>query len=300
MTSTCKNFHSLILRLIHNRLQIAAGLDGHVLYLECHHPSERLTASPLFCSLLGTDGLDSFLSDVNDKNCYAGQIKKLGSLYSRFRPERNEPEFKVARRHPAGDVPGSRTWQDTTVRPAKRDMDNIVRDTITVEAHELFSQLITVAYLGRQESTRGLLCSLQEVAEGTVRVWRDWLSRHCESRSFSDESTIAIHYSESGDESSETDKGRSDSAIDICDPTKDPQVLWINTRGEDVGVKLKVKKKKQTTNVPLLYSSDIETSVSYAIEFEGKDHTPLYMTGFCLSADTVCVQRSTFALLICF
>ncbi|KAM0718413.1 hypothetical protein Q7P37_005483 [Cladosporium fusiforme] len=269
VTPTCRHFHSLILRLIHHRLQIADGLDGHVLYLECHHPSERLTAPPLFCSSLGTDGLDSFLSDVNDKSRYVGQIKKLGSMYSRFRPERNEPEFKVTRRHPAGDVPGSRTWQDTTVRPAVLDVDNIVRDTITVDAHELFSQLITVAYLGRREGTRGLLCSLQEVGEGTIRVWRDWLSRNCESRTFSDQSTVVIHHGGSSSEGPEKGKGRADSVIDTCDPTNDPQVLWINTRGEDVGVKLKVKRKKQqAANTPLLYSSDIELSVSYAIEFE--------------------------------
>lgn len=271
MAPTCRHFHSLIIRLIHNRLQIAAGLDGHVLYLECHHPSERLTAPPLFCSSLRTDGLDDFMSEIDDENRYIGQIKKLGSLYSRFRPERNEPEFKVTRRHPAGDVPGSRTWQDTTVRPATRNEDNIVRDIITVEAHELFSQLITVGYLGRRESTRGLLCSLQEVGEGTIRVWRDWLSRHCESRTFSDQSTVAIRSGGSSGESPDKSKERSDSVLDICDPTKDPQVLWINTRGEDVGVKFKVKRKRQqATNVPLLYSSDIEISVSYEIEFEGK------------------------------
>lgn len=52
-------------------------------------------------------------------------------------------------------------------------------------------------------------------------------------------------------------------------PTKDPQVLWINTRGEDVGIKFKVKRQQQrATNLPLMYSSDIELAVSYVIEFE--------------------------------
>jgi hypothetical protein len=54
-------------------------------------------------------------------------------------------------------------------------------------------------------------------------------------------------------------------------PTKDPQVLWINTRGEDVGIKFKVKRQQQrATNLPLMYSSDIELAVSYVIEFEGE------------------------------
>jgi hypothetical protein len=48
-------------------------------------------------------------------------------------------------------------------------------------------------------------------------------------------------------------------------------VLWINTRGEDVGIKFKVKRQQQrATNLPLMYSSDIELAVSYVIEFEGE------------------------------
>lgn len=224
----------------------------------------------MFCSTLGTPGLDSLLSDINDPDRYLGQVQKMGSLYSRFKPERNEPELKVARRHPAGDVPGSRTWQDTTIRPAIRDEDNVVRDTITVDAHELFSQLVTVAYLAKRETTRGLLCSLQEVAEGTIRVWRDWLTRNCESRSFTDQSTVVIHHGESKSAGASKDKKRIDSVVDGGDPTKDPRVLWINTQGEHVGIKLKVTKQKQrATNLPLLYSSDVELSVTYAVEFEG-------------------------------
>ena len=153
-----------------------------------------------------------------------------------------------------------------------------MRDTINVDAHELFSQLTTVAYLGRRESTRGLLCSLQEVAEGTIRVWRDWLSRHCESRSFMDNSTVVIHHDS---ESADHLKARADSVISTC-PTKDSQVLWINTRGEDVGIKFKVKRQQQrATNLPLMYSSDIEIAVSYEIEFEGENRE---VDGICLFA----------------
>jgi hypothetical protein len=174
----------------------------------------------------------------------------------------------VKQRHRAGDVPGSRTYQDTIVRPATLAEDNVVRDTVSIDAHELFSQLITVAYLGRREPSRGLLCSLQEVAEGTIRVWRDWLSSHCESRSFTDDSTVVVHH---GSESSTKGGEGPDGATDIFDPRKDPRVLWINTRGEDVGIKFKVKRRKQqASGIPLLYSSDVELAVSYVVEFEGK------------------------------
>ena len=106
VTPTCRHFHSLILRLIHHRLQIADGLDGHVLYLECHHPSARLTAPPLYCTPIGTEGLDSLLFDINDTTRYLGQVKKLGNLFTRFRPECNEPELRVKQRHPAGEPRG--------------------------------------------------------------------------------------------------------------------------------------------------------------------------------------------------
>jgi hypothetical protein len=94
------------------------------------------------------------------------------------------------------------------------------------------------------------------------------LSRHCESRSFTDDSTVVVHH---GSESSNKGGDGSDSATDIFVPRKDPRVLWINTRGEDVGIKFKVKRRKQqASNVPLLYSSDVELAVSYVVEFEGK------------------------------
>lgn len=219
----------------------------------------------MYCTPLATEGLDSLLLEIKDEKQYVGQVKKFGSLFTKFRPEGNEPE-RVKQRHPAGDVPGSRTWSDTTERLTNHDKDNVVRDTVNVDAHELFSQLTTVAYLGRRESTRGLLCSLQEVAEGTIRVWRDWLSRHCESRSFTDNSTVVIHHDS---ESVEQQKARAGGVISTC-PTKDSQVLWINTRGEDVGIKFKVKRQQQrATNLPLMYSSDIELAVSFEIEFEG-------------------------------
>jgi len=146
------------------------------------------------------------------------------------------------------------------------DEDEVVRDIVTVDAHDLFSQLMTVAYLGKREWTKGLLFSLQEVADGTIRVWRDWLSKHCESRSFSDHSTVTIQQSPAEMSS----KARSDSVTSVSDPSRDSKVLWVNTRGNDVGVKFRVKRQKQiATNMPLLFSSDVEVSVSYVVEFEG-------------------------------
>ena len=210
--------------------------------------------------------MDEVLADIYDETKYVGQLKRLGSMYSRFRPQWHEPDFSVSARHPAGDIPGSRTYRDPNAPVPPLDEDEVVRDIVTVDAHDLFSQLMTVAYLGKREWTKGLLFSLQEVADGTIRVWRDWLSKHCESRSFSDHSTVTIQQSPAEMSS----KARSDSVTSVSDPSRDSKVLWVNTRGNDVGVKFRVKRQKQiATNMPLLFSSDVEVSVSYVVEFEG-------------------------------
>lgn len=55
------------------------------------------------------------------------------------------------------------------------------------------------------------------------------------------------------------------------DPRKDGSILWVNTRDDNVGIKFKVKEKKwrRTTAMPILFESDVEVAVSYEVEFEG-------------------------------
>lgn len=49
-----------------------------------------------------------------------------------------------------------------------------------------------------------------------------------------------------------------------------------------MGIKFKVKRQQQrATNLPLMYSSDIEIAVSYEIEFEGENRE---VDGICLFA----------------
>lgn len=57
---------------------------------------------------LGTDGLESILADTDDQPP-GKQLGDINTLYSRFRPYRLV-EKKVQWKHPAGDVPGSRTF----------------------------------------------------------------------------------------------------------------------------------------------------------------------------------------------
>lgn len=201
----------------------------------------------------------------------------MSELYSRFRPVNKEPDFRsVPRPHPAGDVPGSNTYRspEQFVEAWKAYTEEPVTRAVHVDADMLFSQLETVAYLGRREYTRGLLCSIQEVCEGTIRVWRDWLAKQCETKHWTDGEPVAIYHD---CQSASTAKGkqRADSVSGITDPHKNASVLWLNTRDEHVGIKFRVKEKKWRRDNPVLIEREADVPVSYAVELEGK--TPLLL-----------------------
>lgn len=144
-------------------------------------------------------------------------------------------------------------------------------DTVTVDAQDLFSQLVTVAYLGKRETRKGLLLSIHEVGEGTIRVWRDWLSKQCESRTFSDHSTVAVHHGRRSSLTVGNSTTPGSNPTKAADPTKDPNILWVNSGDHNVGIRFRVKSQRQRSNtMPLLYSSDVEVAVSYIVQFEGK------------------------------
>lgn len=194
---------------------------------------------------------------------------KAAELYSRFKPMNKEPDWISLRRpHPAGDIPGSRTYmtpESVAATAAKlSDRNNAVTRTVTVDSHELFSQLFTVGYLGKREPLRGLLGSIQEVCDGTIRVWRDWLSKQCQSKKWTDGEPIAIQRDESGEVSS----GSLSTETNL---RKDSSILWVNnTKGDQVGLKMGVKEKKWQRETPVLFASDIEVPVSYLVEIEGE------------------------------
>lgn len=186
-------------------------------------------------------------------------------MHSRFKPRRREVENQQQRRHPAGDVPGSRTHPDSA-QARLVEYHESVAETVTVDANDLFTQLSTTSYLGKR-GPRGLLMTIQDVTEGTIRVWRDWLSKRCESRSWSNQDAVTIIRGD-GSSSSSTQTG---TRMGISDPTNDPAVLWVNTRDNLLGIKFRVKERKwQRTATPLIYSSDIEIAASYEVVFEGR------------------------------
>ncbi|TKA81791.1 hypothetical protein B0A55_02150 [Friedmanniomyces simplex] len=195
---------------------------------------------------------NELLAKFNGQEPSVEPVKRAGSLYSRFRLQRKEPDTAVA----------------AVSSIAGLSAEDVVTESVTVDAHDLFSQLTTQAYLGKRETTRGFLFSIQEVSEGTIRVWRDWLARQCESKKWTDGDTVIVHHDTPPSVATSKGKGHSDSVTGFEDPTKNPRILWINTRDDNVGIKFRVLERTWKRDRPLLYSSDVEVAVSYEVEFE--------------------------------
>lgn len=114
-----------------------------------------------------------------------------------------------------------------------------------------------------------MLLSVQEVSEGTIRVWRKWLADQCESKKWTDGENIVVHHDMSSSPSFSKNNAIADGVAEHHDPRKDPSILWINTRDDNVGIKFRVKERKWRRANPILFTSDIEVAASYEVEFEG-------------------------------
>ena len=242
-----------MLRIVHARLLLATSLEDHKLILECYHPSSKYTEPSLFCNYLGTPGL----SDQNEgkgsmyeESSGIRRLGKLGKMYSRFRPTRDH-EKRVVLSHPAGDVLGSNTFPPSAVsQPSSNDM---VTHTVSLDSHELFSQLCVVANLVRIEPRKGIFLSCVDVMEGVVRVWRDWLEEMARATVIGPSATNSC-----------SDKGQV--IHGVGNETK--RVIWVDNL-KNVGIKVWVKEKNWRQDIPILMHRDDDPVVSYSVEFEG-------------------------------
>ncbi|KAL8934623.1 MAG: hypothetical protein Q9216_005812 [Gyalolechia sp. 2 TL-2023] len=245
----------VIVRIVHQRLLLAASLEDRKLILECYHPSAQYTEPYVFCDYLGTPGLSderegqgSLYQDIKVEK---GQLKHL---YSRFRPSRAEAGGRSSWAHPAGDVSGSRTkpaeqvpaLQETKERP------EFVTHKVFLDAHELFTQLSITAALVQTGPRRGVFLSFIDIIDKkTQRVWRDWLAEEAK------RSTNNDHKSQH----SETE--RSDMESD--------SIIWAD-QGKTLGLKARVKETTMRKNAPILLHRDElggeDLAVSYSLELK--------------------------------
>ncbi|KAG9553319.1 hypothetical protein KCU61_g6033, partial [Aureobasidium melanogenum] len=235
-----RRFHSICVRILQNRLTAAATLLDHILMLELYPPSARLTAGKLFCTSLGTSLLDEKSLESIPNSAKIGHLGK--AVYSKFRPQHQEVR-RPSIKHPAGDIPGSRTHPssaDPSIHVHNAE-SNLVSQQVSLDADELFTQLIATLMLVKPGPRPDTILTAVEVCEGTIRVWRDWLVKQ--------------------------NKANIDSTSS-CSQADDPSILWVNTADHAVGVKFRVKERKWKRDVPVLISADEEVAVSYTVDLE--------------------------------
>jgi hypothetical protein len=280
LTTVSHHFHALILRLLQSRLVQAAELPDHTLLLECHHPSQKFAEPPLHCPYLGTPELDNKEKGVNSS---IGSLSDLRCLYSSFQPRRRRVEVPSWR--PPGDIPGSRTHPSSSPQastPIQASGSNsepvleedTVKQTISLEDHELFSQLCAAVNLVRSGPRIGLFRSFVTMDESVVRVWKDWLGR----RTIVD-STSSIQCADSLDYgiacgnvniplfTREGGKGKAISKGTEGDITQDEGILWFDLP-KHVGLRVNVCEKKWSGNPSMLLYNEDEV-VNYEVEYKG-------------------------------
>ena len=242
-----RHFQNIILRLVHQRLLVAASLEDRKLILECYHPSAQYTEPYLFCDYLGTPGLSNE-TEGQDQHL-TGEKPQLKQLYSHFRPTRADVGTIVNRPHPAGDVLGSRTnpVAEASSSTAEEQRLDLVTHNISLDVHELFTQLSITAALVQVGPRRGVFLSFIDVVDKrTPRVWRDWLDQRARKGSLS-----------VSEEQMENVDGQAHSMI------------WAD-QGKTMGLKVRVKRKKWRGQAPVLVHRDEDPAISYSLDLEGK------------------------------
>lgn len=252
-------FHDIISHILHCRLLAAAAPQDRKLILECFHPSDKLTAPSLLCEYIGTDDVvdevkgEKYLSkDVGG----AGRLGRLAGLYSHFRPVGPDVERlprRPRRRQPAGDVSGYPN--SSTIYPASSPScgSEIPSQIVSLEPHELFSQLCTVVNLVKAVPDAGFLLSCVTIGEGVIRIWRDWLVEH------------AV-LPRSKENSSPEVSSRSILAKTVALQDRE-RILWIGNAC-NIGIKLRVI-NRDDLGIPVLMRIDEDAYVVYNIEYEG-------------------------------
>jgi hypothetical protein len=257
LASVSRRFHDLILRIVHHRLLAAASLQDHKLILECFHPSAKLTTPGLLCDYIGTDGLSKGFNDEVDlyKDVdRVGRLGKLAGIYSHFRPVGPDEERRPRRqRHPAGDVPGYPNVSNVFPAASSSNKAEVPSETVSLESHELFSQLCTIANLVKAVPNVGFLLSCITIGEGVIRIWRDWLAERA-----------VLHRSRGESSIGTSSRSAASNAATFEDRER---ILWLDN-GCNVGIRLRVI-EREDLGTPILMKLDEDAHVTYSIEYEG-------------------------------
>ena len=265
ITCICRRIHSLVLRILHFRLLLAASLPEYKVILEAYHPSRRYTDPYLFCTYLGTDGLSSKHegegSLYEDCDTETGRLAKLGTVYSRFRPERPGVDGNIPLRRIAGATPVMAQNGNTSqpIYSNTGDGGNTkVTHTINLDGDELFTQFCAYSSLVRLGPRRGVFLTTVPLVlsgQGVIRVWRVWLR---------DQARELRKQELNGSADLDLDRSYTTSCANVA---QDSNVRWIDDR-KNVGLRFAVRCRDGKC-----YDDDGELDdlpLSFNIEIQGK------------------------------
>jgi hypothetical protein len=259
LTLISRRLSSVILRILHSRLVAAAELNSHSLLLECYHPSAKLFEPPYFCAYNGTDGLSLYETESEDETTIGLRLEKMRSMYSRFRPHQRELEDGGRRVRP-GDIPGTRTFPGTVQDKYRGDT---VKQTLSLESHELFTQLVAQTNLVKIGPRHGLFTSFVEVEEGVLRVWKDWFDATA-TKGRQAGAGVAQEVVQEVGKGKEAVKEVDEEAADMSDA----RILWVSP-SKNTGIRFNVKERKFRRDAPILIRAEEDVPVSFEIEYDG-------------------------------
>jgi hypothetical protein len=191
-----------------------------------------------------------------------GKIGELQKMYSRFRPHRRELERGGRRVRPPGDVPGSRTFPIPGTA-SDRFEGETVKQILSLDGHELFTQLVAQSNLVKIGPRNGLFTCFVEIEEGVVRVWREWLRNMA---SGSDLKSVGVKQ----EVVEEIGKGKEvvKEVEDTRSEMDDDRVLWVST-AKNTGLRFNIRERKLRRDAPILIEVNEDMPVSYEVEYDG-------------------------------
>ena len=146
--------------------------------------------------------------------------------------------------------------------------ERLVSHSVHLDSHELFSQLCVVTNLVQLGPRRGVFYSFVNVADGVVRIWREWLAKRANLKQ-KDIGYVGVN--SSGLKDSSNNNGETAHA-DVENAETEASTLWIDNH-RNVGVCVRIAEKKWMRHAPVLLHRDEDPAVTYSMEYEGPYET---------------------------
>ena len=276
MRAVNHRFCSLIERIVHGRLLVAASLRDWKLIVECYHPSSQYSEPYVFCEYLGTPSLGNDAAlQLSMSSSLTGELREgLKGLLARFRPTLKTPETRITRPYPPEDNCG----QPRTELPslARSSEEEAVKRRVNLDSHENFSQLMFNASLVRIGPRKGVFLALADVLERkTMRIFRDWLARKAHGTLRGVTPSLDV---------SPNERPRADNGDERAS-----ELIWVDEGSKIAGLEVEVRELRWRREMPILVSRDEDQAVSYSLELKGTSSSITTYSWFVVDAPQSCV-----------